>query len=87
MDRLLATVRHRLRTWFVDPVLGVLFERFDRLDGRLDHLERRLTEMETLLEHVSARASARSEASFAVTESAARTARRLDEIERTLGGR
>ena len=87
MEHLPATVRHRLRTWFVDPVLGVIFERFDRLEGRLDHLEHRLTEIETLLEHVSARASARSEATFAVTESAARTARRLDEIERALGGR
>jgi len=87
MERLLAVLRGRLRRWFVEPVLGLIFERFDQLNGRLDHLERRIDEIEGLLEHVSARASARSEASFAVTESAARTARRLAEIERTLGAR
>jgi hypothetical protein len=85
MERLVATVRSGLRRWFVEPVLGLIFERFDRLDRRLDHLEQRFDEIQVLLEQVSARASARSEASIAVTESAARAARRLDEIERTLG--
>jgi tetrahydromethanopterin S-methyltransferase subunit G len=87
MERLLAAARGRLRRWFVEPPLRLLFERFDQVNGRLDHLEHRLDEIEGLLEHVSARASARSEASSAVTESAARSARRLDEIERALGAR
>lgn len=85
MEHLLATARHRVRRSIVDPVLGVIFERFDHLDRRFDHVEQRLDEIEVLLAQVSARASARSEASSAVTESAARTARRLDEIERSLG--
>jgi hypothetical protein len=87
MESVLRTVRGYLRRLLLDPVLGLLFARFDVLDRRLEHLEGRLDELRALLEQVSARTSARSEASLAVSESAARSARRLDEIERALGAR
>jgi hypothetical protein len=87
MERFLLTVRGHLRRLLLDPVLGLLFARFDVLDRRLDHLEGRLDDLRALLEEVSARTSARSEATLAVAESEARSARRLDDIERTLGAR
>jgi hypothetical protein len=79
MHRLRAGVRRQL----LDPVLG----RLDALGLRLDHIEHRLDELQALLEQVSARSSARSETSIRVAESEARTARRLEELERLLGAR
>ena len=85
----------------IDPLLSSVFARFDgiasrlgrvedRLDGlegRLDRIESRLDVLEPLLDEVSARSSARTEAANAAMESGARTARRLEEIERILGAR
>jgi hypothetical protein len=87
MERFLQRVRPHVRRLLLDPLLRPVFDRFDRLEGRLDHLEGRLDDLQGLLEQVSARTSARSEASLAVTESVSRTARRIDEIERILGAR
>lgn len=87
MEQLIRTVRARLRRLLLDPIFGPVFNRFDQMERRLDHLEGRLDSLHGLLEQVSARASARSEAMITSTEDAARTARRLDEIERILGAR
>ncbi len=87
MEQILRRARARVRHLLLDPVLGPVLDRFDRLERRLDHLERRLDDLQGLLERTSARTSARREASLADTESVARTARRMDEIERILGAR
>ena len=75
----------RLRRYLVDPFLRPVIERFDQIERRLDRLETRLDGLQGLLEEVSARSSARTEAVNAATESSARMARRLEEIERLLG--
>ena len=67
----------------LDPVM----ERFDRVDRRLGELERRVTEIQELLEVVLARAEASHERSLTVVESAARNTRRLEELEQALGRR
>lgn len=85
MKRLQQTVRAALRRYLVDPFLGPVFERFNQIERRLDRLEGRLDDLQGLLEEVSARSSARTEAANAATESSARMARRLEEIERLLG--
>ena len=87
MERFRRTVRGALRRYLVDPVRDPIFERFDQIERRLDHLEGRLDGLQGLLEEVSARTSARTEAVNTALESGARTARRLEEIERILGAR
>jgi tetrahydromethanopterin S-methyltransferase subunit G len=87
MERFPRTARALLRRLLLDPILSPVFNRFDQMERRLDHLEVRLDGLQGLLEQVSARASARSEATIATTEDTARAARRLDEIERILGAR
>lgn len=81
MQRLERKVRAIVRTQLFGPIL----ERFDGLDGRLERLERRLDDVQVLLELVSARVSARAETSLGAVESEARIARRLEEVERLLG--
>ena len=87
MKRFQRMARSYLRRYLVDPLLSSVFERFDQIERRLDHLEGRLDALQALLEEVSARSSARTEAANAAMESGARMARRLEEIERTLGAR
>ena len=87
MERFQRTVRGCLRRYLVDPFLGPIFERFDQIERRLDRLEGRLDGLQGLVEEVSARSSARTEAANATMESGARMARRLEEIERILGAR
>ena len=87
MKRLQRMVRGFLHRYLVVPLLGSLYERFDRIERRLDGLERRLDGLQGLLEEVSARSSARTEAANAAMESSARAAKRLEEIERILGAR
>jgi hypothetical protein len=72
-----------LRQDFLRPIL----DRCDQVERRLDGLERRLTEIQELLEVVLARAEASHERSLTVVESAARIARRLEELEQALGAR
>jgi hypothetical protein len=87
MERFVRAARAGLRRLLIDPILGPVFNRFDQIDRRLDRLEGRLDGLQGLLEQMSARTSARTETSLATTEDNARTARRLDEIERILGAR
>jgi hypothetical protein len=87
MKRLQQMVRGSLHRYVIVPLLRSLYERFDGIERRLDRLEGRLDDLQGLLEEVSARSSARTEAANAAMESGARTARRLEEIERILGGR
>jgi hypothetical protein len=68
-------------------VLRPILDRCDQVERRLDRLERRLTEVQELLEAVLARAEASHERSLTVVESAARNARRLEELEQALGAR
>jgi hypothetical protein len=85
MERLPRMFRACLHRYLIDPLLRPVFERFDHIERRLDRLEGRLDGLHSLLEEVSARSSARTEAANAATESSARMARRLEEIERILG--
>ena len=54
---------------------------------RLDKIDRRLSEMQDLLQVVLARAAATSERALTILEGAERNARRLEELERVLGAR
>ena len=87
MERVQRMVRGCLRRYLIDPLQRSVIEHFDQIERRLDHLEGRLDALQALLEEVSARSSARTEAANAAMESGARMARRLEEIERTLGAR
>ena len=87
MKRVKQMIRGLVHRYLVVPLLGSLYERFDRIERRLDRLEGRLDGLQGLLEEVSARSSARTEAANAAMESSARAARRLEEIERILGAR
>ena len=77
--------RRRLFT----PILA----RFDLLDGRLDSIENRLEKLgrhlgdiEALTQADGTRESTLAERTVALSESDARIAKRIDEIERILGG-
>jgi hypothetical protein len=83
MGPLLRKLRAGLRGQLLEPVL----DRLDAAERQRDHLEHRLDDLQALLEQVSARLSARTETSLAATESEARIARRLEELERLLGAR
>jgi hypothetical protein len=83
MTPLVRRLEESIREEFLTPTLA----RFDELERRLDGLERRLTEVQDLLQVVLARAEASSERSLAVMESTARNARRLEELEQALGAR
>jgi hypothetical protein len=85
MKRIPRTVRQGVRRYVVEPFLSPVIGRFDQIERRLDLIEGRLDGLHRLLEEVSARSSARTEAANAATESNARMARRLEEIERLLG--
>ena len=72
----------------VRPLLArfdAIIVRLDSIDGRLAHLERRIDEMEDFVQATSARVSTVVEKSNSGEESAARTLRRVAEIESLLG--
>jgi hypothetical protein len=72
----------RLRRAALRPVLSDLAE----IGVRLDHLSKRLDEIEAVLQTTQARASTVTEKAAEVSESQARMARRIEGIERILGG-
>jgi hypothetical protein len=66
--------------------LDLVANRLDEIDGRLDLLTKRVEEMQVVFETSVARVTTLAEGSIVSTESAARTAQRVEEIERLLGG-
>ena len=70
------------------PLLGRLdriLTHLDELDERLQRIERRLEDMDTFVAQTGARVSTVVERSRLAAESEARTARRINELERLLG--
>lgn len=80
MRSLLIRIRNRL----IAPVLGRLDAIEQSVGSRLDTLDARLAAVESVIEMIDARASSVAERSVAQSESYARVARRLDEIEKLL---
>jgi hypothetical protein len=66
--------------------LGPVLSGQEDIRSRLESLSRRLDDIETLLQTTEARTSTVTEKAAEVSESQVRTARRVAEIERILGG-
>jgi DNA mismatch repair ATPase MutS len=77
-----------LARWLLRPVLDhldAINRRLDAIEGRLTALSARLDEVEELVQVIGTRATVHAEGSLAARESEARTARRVEQIERLLG--
>jgi len=79
---------NELRRRVFSPLLArfdVLDRRLDDVESRLDRLARRVDDIEALIQATDGRVSTMSDRTLGLTESEARTARRVEEIERLLG--
>jgi type II secretory pathway component PulM len=77
-----------LARWLLHPLLErleAIHHRLESIEARLAVLSGRLDEVEELVQAIGTRASIQTERSLASGESEARTARRIQEIERLLG--
>jgi hypothetical protein len=76
----------RTRGWALGPVLGRLEAMEASMGGRLDELTKRVDEMDAVVQMLEARAATGAERSVTQSESQARLARRIQEIERRMAG-
>lgn len=76
----------RARSWILGPVLGRLEAMEASMGGRLDELTKRVDEMDAVVQMLEARAATGAERSITQSESQARLARRIQEIERRMAG-
>lgn len=86
MRSLVRRILVRARTWTLGPVLGRLEAMEASMGGRLEELAKRVDEMDAVVQMLEARAATGAERSVSQSESQARLARRIEEIERRLAG-
>ncbi len=80
---------YEIRRKVFSPVLArfdLLDRRLDDLESRLDRLAGRVDDIEALIQATDGRVSTLSDRTLGLTESEARIGRRVEEIERLLGG-